>query len=150
MPRRAAPTTESQAPEIVTTLRRLLSHLTGDSGVWMELVVTMSQMKVLMLVRENGAMRVGVLAQHLNVSTPTITGIIDRLVREGLVERQDDPSDRRVVLNRLTPQGQALMERLAHRSDDELNRQVASLSEAEQSAVAQALKRLDAAFAAAS
>ena len=95
-------------------------------------------------------MRVGALAQHLNVAVPTITGIVDRLVREALVERQHDPSDRRAVLNVLTDKGQQLMERLAYRSDDDLNRQVASLSEEEQAAIARALTRLDEALATAS
>lgn len=149
MPRRAAPaTTAFQAPEIVASLRRILSQIGGESSdVWMDLNVTMPQMKVLMLVRENGVLRVGMLARHLNVSTPTITGIVDRLVREDLVKREDDPSDRRVVLNSLTEKGQAVMERLAQRSDTELQRMVGSLSSEEQTAIAQSLKRLDEALA---
>ena len=150
MPHRAA-NTPSQVPEIVAALRRILTHVTSESsGPWLHLSVTMSQMKVLMLLREHAAMRVGALAQHLNVAVPTITGIVDRLVREGLVERHHDPSDRRVVLSVLTDEGQEFMERLAHRSDDDLNRQVASLTEEEQAAIARALKRLDEALAAAS
>jgi DNA-binding MarR family transcriptional regulator len=109
----------------------------------MDLDVTMPQMKVLMLLRENGALRVGVLARHLNVSTPTITGIVDRLVRQDLVKREDDPSDRRVVLNVLTAKGEQLMERLRHRSDEELTRIVGGLSAQEQTEVAHALKRLE-------
>ncbi len=144
MPRRPASTTPSQAPEIVASLRRVLSRIGGESSaVWMELEVTMSQMKVLMLLREHGALRVGVLARHLNVSTPTITGIVDRLVRQGLVERANDPSDRRVVLNGLTDKGVEAMERLAQRSDAEVQRMVGALSVEEQTAIARSLKRLD-------
>ncbi len=144
MPRRTAAKNDPQATEIVASLRRILSRIGGESSdVWMDVNITMPQMKVLMLVRENGAMRVGVLARHLNVSTPTITGIVDRLVRQGLVQREDDPSDRRVVLNSLTGKGQGVMERLAHRSDAELQRMVGSLSAEEQTAIAQSLKRLD-------
>ena len=151
MPRRAAPRTASPAPEIVASLRRLLARITGDSsGVWMELAVTMPQMKVLMLLRGNGAMRVGVLARDLHVSTPTITGIVDRLVRQGMVERGDDPGDRRVVLNVLTPQGEALMERVQRRGDEELQRVVGALSAGEQAEIARSLKRLDEALTPAS
>jgi DNA-binding MarR family transcriptional regulator len=109
----------------------------------MDLDVTMPQMKVLMLLRENGALRVGILARHLNVSTPTITGIVDRLVRQELVKREDDPSDRRVVLNVLTPKGEQLMERLRHRSDEELTRVISTLSAQEQTDLARSLKRLE-------
>jgi len=151
MPRRAAAKKKSQALEIVASLRRILTHVSGDrSGVWMDLEVTMAQMKVLMLLREHGAMRVGVLAGRLTVSTPTITGVVDRLVREGLVQRADDPSDRRVVLNVLTAKGGQLMEGLQQRGDAELQRVAGALSAEEQTAIAQSLMRLDEALAAAS
>ena len=130
--------------EIVQSLRAIITRITGDaSGAWMDLDVTMPQMKVLMLLRENGALRVGVLARHLNVSTPTITGIVDRLVRQELVKREDDPSDRRVVLNVLTTKGEQLMERLRHRSDEELMKIVGTLSAQEQTDLSRSLKRLD-------
>lgn len=151
MPRRTAAKNDSNATEIVASLQRLLSRIGGESsGVWMDLNITMPQMKVLMLLSENGAVRVGALARHLNVSTPTITGIVDRLVREDLVKRADDPSDRRVVLNSLTEKGQAVMERLAQRSDTELQRMVGSLSAGEQTEIAQSLKRLNEALTPAS
>ncbi len=134
----------SHVQEIVTSLRRILAHVTGDSsGVWMGLDVTIPQMKVLMLLREHGAMRVGVVAHDIGVSTPTITGIIDWLVRQELVTREGDPTDRRVVLNLLTPTGEELTERLRHRSDEELNRLVSAVSREERETIAQSLKRLD-------
>ncbi len=134
----------SQAQEIVLSLRAILAHITGDSsGVWMGLDVTIPQMKVLMLLREHGAMRVGVVAHDIGVSTPTITGINDRLVRQELIMREGDPTDRRVVLNLLTPTGEELMERLRHRSDEELNRLVSAVTREERETIAQSLKRLD-------
>jgi len=99
--------------EAAQALQDIVMRISAESsGNWMGLDVTMPQMKVLMLLRENGALRVGVLARHLNVSTPTITGIVDRLVRQTLVRRDDDPTDRRVVLNVLTRQGEEMMDRL--------------------------------------
>ncbi len=151
MPRRAAAPTPSQVPEIVASLRRLLAQIGGESsGVWMELHITMPQMKVLLLLSEHGALRVGVLARHLNVSTPTITGIVDRLVREDLVQRTDDPSDRRVVINSLTEKGRGVMERLQERTDTELLRMVGSLSAEEQAEISRPLRRLDEALTPAS
>jgi len=141
--RREEPLRSNAPQEIVQSLRSIITRVSGDaSGAWMDLDVTMPQMKVLMLLRENGALRVGVLARHLNVSTPTITGIVDRLVRQDLVKREGDPSDRRVVLNVLTPKGEQLMERLRHRSDEELMRVIGSLSPGEADSLAQSLQLL--------
>lgn len=47
----------------------------------------------------------GMLIEETLVSSGTMTNRIDRLVTSGLVERQADPNDRRVVRVRLTPAG---------------------------------------------
>lgn len=49
------------------------------------------------------------IGECLIVTRPNITGLIDGLVEDGLVERIDDPEDRRVVLARLTPAGKKFM-----------------------------------------
>ena len=49
------------------------------------------------------------LAGTIGFDTSTIGGVIDRLERRGLVERQASPTDRRVRLLHVTPAGQALL-----------------------------------------
>ena len=45
------------------------------------------------------------LADHLGVTRPTASTIVERLVRRGMVSRADDPRERRRVVLRLTPLG---------------------------------------------
>jgi len=52
------------------------------------------------------------LASTIGFDTSTIGGVIDRLERRGLIERQASPTDRRVRLLRVTPEGMALLEDL--------------------------------------
>jgi DNA-binding MarR family transcriptional regulator len=47
----------------------------------------------------------GELADRLDVTPRNVTGLIDHLERDGLVERIDDPDDRRLTYARLTPAG---------------------------------------------
>jgi len=47
----------------------------------------------------------GELAEHLDVTPRNVTGLIDHLERDGLVERVDDPDDRRSTYARLTVAG---------------------------------------------
>ena len=49
------------------------------------------------------------IAQLLKVSTPTATGIVDRLVEQDLVKRKHDLEDRRVVICQLAPHGRKLI-----------------------------------------
>jgi DNA-binding MarR family transcriptional regulator len=46
------------------------------------------------------------LSRRLMVTGGNVTGLTDKLVAEGLVERGDDPADRRAYTVRLTPEGQ--------------------------------------------
>jgi len=55
-------------------------------------------------------MKMSELSQHLVVSNGNVTGVVNRLVADGLVERQTIPSDRRAFLVRITEQGRTLME----------------------------------------
>src|SRR6266853_654254 len=53
----------------------------------------------------------GDLADELDSTPRNITGLVDHLERDGLVERVPDPQDRRSVRARLTPAGRERIER---------------------------------------
>ena len=52
------------------------------------------------------------LARHLGVTRPAATGLVDRLIIQGLVERQGDRSDRRVVRINLTSKGRRVLDNI--------------------------------------
>ncbi len=54
----------------------------------------------------------GELADALGVSPRNVTGLVDHLERDGLVERVPDPADRRSIFARLTPAGEARIVKL--------------------------------------
>ena len=68
--------------------------------------VTQTQFLILSAVRAYGRCTMGTLANNLHVSMPTISGVVERLVRSGHVRRQPQPGDRRQVIIELTPRGQ--------------------------------------------
>jgi DNA-binding MarR family transcriptional regulator len=57
--------------------------------------------------RAEDGLTMGELSRRLMVTNGNITGLIDRLVEEGLVGRQRSPSDRRAHVVRLTEAGKA-------------------------------------------
>ena len=73
---------------------------------WKELELTVTQLRVLFTLREVPGMPAGALAERLRVTPPTVTGLVDRLVRMGVVRRGEDPKDRRLVRNVLTERGE--------------------------------------------
>ncbi|WP_168074721.1 MarR family transcriptional regulator [Caulobacter sp. SSI4214] len=65
-------------------------------------------MPVLTIARAGNGMRQGVLAEELGVEGPSLVRILDQLCLGGLVERRDDPTDKRAKTLHLTAEGQAL------------------------------------------
>lgn len=55
----------------------------------------------------DGRMTMGELAEMLDVTPRTVTGLVDNLERDGLVRRVDDPHDRRSVYAEITDEGRA-------------------------------------------
>ena len=82
------------------------------SQEWLNLSLTMSQLRVLSILSNNESVRMSVIASDLGVSLPAVTGVVDNLVEQGMVVRLDQPGDRRVVLCALSEKGQKLMSRM--------------------------------------
>ncbi len=76
------------------------------------------------------------------VSSGAITQRPDRLESEGLVQRTPSKSDRRVVHSTLTDEGLALIDQVLPDHVDTEDRLLASLSPAQQDALADALRSL--------
>lgn len=71
--------------------------------------VTQTQFLMLAAIHAYGRCPMSRLARSLHVRLPTATGIIDRLVRDGLARRVPHAEDRRQVLVALTPKGQTFI-----------------------------------------
>lgn len=99
--------------QILSANRRLDRNLHVKWGrEWADVDLTMPQLKVLFLVSTGNGVNMTQLARTLGMTLSTLTGVVDRLTNHGLVLRQDDVNDRRVVLLYLTEEGAALVERL--------------------------------------
>ncbi|MBI5094037.1 MAG: MarR family transcriptional regulator [Candidatus Hydrogenedentes bacterium] len=70
--------------------------------------VTPSQFDILTVLSEEGMIPLNRLSESLCCACSNITGIVDRLERDGLVKRERSQEDRRVILLGLTQKGQDL------------------------------------------
>lgn len=67
--------------------------------------LTLPQCVILDMLDKNDELNMSDLAKSLNVTTAAMTGVVDRLVRDGHVIRISDPDDRRVIKIGLTVKG---------------------------------------------
>jgi len=83
------------------------------------------------------------IASRIQLDSPAVTGVIDRLVKEELVKRQEDPSDRRSLQIFLTSRGRELAQQLLPMAQ-EFNRSLQSgLNPDERELFQQILSRLE-------
>jgi DNA-binding MarR family transcriptional regulator len=80
---------------------------------WLAGSLSIVQLHVLTILEAAGPVPMGKLADALDVSVASATGIVDRMEQRGLVERRGDESDRRVVLVQPTDAGLAVFNDLA-------------------------------------
>lgn len=78
-----------------------------------DLGLTAAEINALACFAGRDAVSVRELVEDTAQRPSTLTGVLDRLERRGLVERAANPADRRSVLVRLTPEGRAHAERVA-------------------------------------
>jgi DNA-binding MarR family transcriptional regulator len=75
-------------------------------------VISSTQLHVLFVLMCDGATTMSHLADTLDVSLPNVTGIVERMVEHGLVERGRDEDDRRVVTVSATAVGRHMVEEI--------------------------------------
>lgn len=80
-------------------------------GRWADLDLTIRQVKALHVLGESGCISVGALAEKQGTKLPAASILADNLVQAGLIERSEDPEDRRRVLLQLTERGEEIVRR---------------------------------------
>lgn len=98
----------SLASRLNSTAIHLLRRIARDDAAD---GVTGARLSALSVLVYGGPMPLGALARRERVSPPTMTRIVDALVRDRLVTRDEDPTDRRAVRLAATAAGRELMDR---------------------------------------
>ncbi len=114
----------------------------GIAPVWLEVDLSMAQVRTLMVLSCEGQSTIGQLAETLRVSLPTASHLVDRLVHADLAERAEDPADRRRMLVRLTPRGEDLAGRLRQGNQKLYRLWLSELSDDDLAALYQGLQAL--------
>lgn len=96
---------------------------------FLEIGVTMPQAKVLYLVCMAGEIRMSSLAARLGISLPSLSATVERLVEHGLLDRHDDPADRRQVVLTPTAQARDLVDRFRELNTGLIGRLLAALGD---------------------
>jgi len=130
--------------EEIQRLQHRISNSIGHhaSAPWMDISLTIGQLKSLFFIDSEASTNSRKLAKVLGVTPPNVTGIIDRLVEQGLVSRQENPEDRRILSLRTTDKGKSLLVKLRESGANRMSGVLAQLSIDELSALKKGLTAL--------
>lgn len=106
-----------------------------------------AQLHVLGVLREAGPTTVSQLAARLNISPPSASAMVDRMVDSGLVGRERSDADRRIVSVWVTPEGERALAAAIGSRREWLERVLAHLDDAELADTVRVLGRLEQALA---
>jgi DNA-binding MarR family transcriptional regulator len=117
-------------------LRSYSKHMATSAGV------TSPQRLVIRMVGRFPGVSAGKLAELLHVHPSTLTGVLDRLVRRGMLQRRGDPEDKRRALFELTARGTDIDQLRAGTVEDAVRRVMSRMSDAKLHAARDTLAEL--------
>lgn len=119
----------SAAGKALMRLVNLVSHRTGTvSDVMEEFSVTLPQIVLMSRIEEFGSISPSDLTGRAGVSASAMSQMIDRLVRQGLLSRTEDPADRRCKRVGVTQLALSLLRRIEAARSAQYAQAMASLS----------------------
>lgn len=131
--------TVSAADATLLASRALLGVVARSVSSALE-VVTLPQLRVLVILSGSGPMRMGALAEHVHANQSTFSRSMDRIVAGGWAQRSTSPDSRREVLITLTDTGRALVDEVTEHRHREISTILERLTPSERESVRAALE----------
>ena len=129
--------------EIFELFRRVNRELRKqEPDAWMQLDLPTLQVKSMFFITNHGSTNFKNLAATLRVTPSNLTGVIDRLVEQGLVSRTENPEDRRMMVLKATEKGESLVSELRERRLSYLTKALNDLTPEELAAIKRGLTLL--------
>ena len=115
------------------TVYRAIQQLTAPN--WLDLNISMAQLKALFVIGRGDSMTVGQVAEALEVGLPTASHLVEKLVQADLITRENDPADRRRTVLSLNETGRSVTTRLREGGPEHMRRWLAQLNDEEVAAL---------------
>lgn len=133
----------SYGEQVLICLRKIMQAISLHSRSLVKQVgLTGPQLIFLKAVAKSEGIPVGEIAKAISLSQATVTGILERMVKRGLVSRQRSDRDKRRVLIRLTPAGEQILAQAPPLMQASFLKQLQHLEKWEQTMILSALQRI--------
>ncbi|MFH1622396.1 MAG: MarR family transcriptional regulator [Candidatus Omnitrophota bacterium] len=135
---------EQEAKEMSVLVPKLMTGVKGS--LMLSEDVTPQQMITIFTINEIDGCKVSVVSKRMGISAPTITGLVDRLVKNAYVQRVRDTQDRRIVFVKLTKKGKIFVGKFKKSIQKRWKQILVHLTDEERADYIRILKKLMQAF----
>jgi DNA-binding MarR family transcriptional regulator len=146
----SGPTKSGRAAAADALLDELGPVLAGERAAFAhrchERQISMAHLFLMSMIEKQGPLPMNRVAELVGSGLPTATGIVTRMEERGLVRREHDTRDRRVVLVSLTDEGLGELQTLHLARRERMAAAISHLSETEQAGLLTSLRSLRGAF----
>ena len=125
--------------ELQSLIEQWRERMAAAPDAWTDVDLTFTQLRALFVLGRQ-PLRVSDLAKALGMSLASASALSDRLVRQNLVARHPDPTDRRSVFLHITPLGARMLRRLERAQTSQLARAVRQMNGVERKAFVTTLR----------
>lgn len=112
---------------------RSWNHLAKSSGL------SMPQFGILMQVHHRGNCAIGDISEHFDITSAAASQLVEKLVQGGLIQREEDPQDRRAKMLNLTDKGRKFIQQGIQERRRWVDELAAKLTAEDRAKVAEAL-----------
>ncbi|MEW1952369.1 MarR family transcriptional regulator [Terrabacter sp. NPDC080008] len=131
--------TRDEEVDAVLDACRVLVAITARSMAATSEVNDLLHLRALVVLWSRPSLSLGELAEGVGIGLTRASRLCDRLVTHGLVDRADDPDNRRQLVLRLTPAGREVVEQVMHERAEEVRPILARMSSADRSSLVRSL-----------
>jgi DNA-binding MarR family transcriptional regulator len=136
-------TKNEEIREVLKTIRKIARALDIHSRYMnKESGLTLPQLIVLRCVRDLGEPTGSAISKEVDLSPPTVLGILDKLAAKELIERQRPETNRRIVITRLSEKGKLVLEDAPSPLGDAFSRRFFALSDEERAHIMVSLSKV--------
>lgn len=133
----------------VVRIERLLRHVAfiikkRGRDILSDFDITTPQFLALVVLKDRPGITMGELCERLYLACSTATDLIDRMEKNGYLERNRDPDDRRVIRLSITEKGQNIIDQVINARRRYVDSILKQLTQKEIDQLAQSLEKLDA------
>ena len=133
---------EMRMLEVKNLFSGISTEMVKNSVGIMGFAVNMSQLKAMTAFSEDSTLSMGELCKMSKVKMPSMTEVVDRFEKEGMLERIRDEKDRRVVKVKLTAKGKKKHKEVLKRRADELMKMFGVLTIKDRTKLLESLKNV--------